>query len=32
MIGEIVSIERVMHGARHLEKRLTAPPENYPQG
>ena len=31
VIGEMVSIERVMHGARDLEKRLTEPPEDYPQ-
>ena len=28
--GDIVSIERVMHGARDLERRLAEPPENYP--
>lgn len=28
--GNIVSIERVMHGARDLERRLAEPPENYP--
>jgi toxin ParE1/3/4 len=31
MIGRTVSVERVMHGARDLEKRLTEPPEDYPE-
>ena len=28
--GKSVSIERVMHGSRDLERRLLEPPENYP--
>lgn len=28
--GDAVSIERVMHGARDLERRLVEPPEGFP--
>ena len=28
--GKTLSIERVMHGSRHLGRRLLEPPENYP--
>jgi toxin ParE1/3/4 len=28
LVGDIMSIERVMHGARDLERRLAEPPED----
>jgi plasmid stabilization system protein ParE len=31
IIGKAVSVERVMHGARDLEHRLSEPPEDYPE-
>lgn len=30
--GKTVSVERVMHGSRDLERRLLEPPENYLNG
>jgi len=32
IVGDGVSVERVMHGARDLERRLVEPPEGLPDG